>query len=149
MLWVKMGSIVAVAAVAATLAVHKTGKLAQLSERAGIQEQALIQKDQAIAQERALRQQEEAERLKAESEHQKALAALSERDRAHRESVEKANTLMTEIRRLRNEQAELEAWAIRYHPDGLDSVYQSATSDTARTHSGNQDSNPESTGQSD
>lgn len=144
MLWVKVGIIATAAIMATTLSIYKTGKVASLSEENGIQAQALVQKDQAIAQTRQLLEQEAADKLRVEAEHEKALQALSEREKAHQVSLERANNLLNKVRELSDENEELRYWRDNDLPDGVGGLLNAAArGDTARADSGHQDSLPD------
>lgn len=131
MLWAKIGVIAGACIVAGGLSMMKTGKIERQAEELGIQAQALIQKEQALEQRKQLLAEEQSEKLRLSQEYQKAMAALSEREKSARESQERANGLLAEIRRLEHENLELQAWARQHHPSAVISVYKSAASATS------------------
>ena len=136
MLWLRIAVIVASVAGVVTYSTLKTGMVQRLSQENGVYQQAIVQKDQAIEQREQLRAEAEAEKARLAEEYQKAMKALSERERAEQESLQQVNTLMAEIKDLREENEELKVWADRHHPDAVAGVLNAArTGESPRAYS--------------
>lgn len=141
MLWIKLAIPFALAFGGAFLMSNYGGKVADLSERAGMQEQIIVQKERAIAQERQIAAEKQAELEAMQVRHQQEIQALVERQKASEQAIEEANELLTQYRAMRNENPELEIWANREHPNAITGLLNAAAgTSTPRADSSNEES---------
>lgn len=125
MLWVKIGAILAIATTAATLSMHKTGKIADLSEKAGIQAQAIVQKEQAIAQERQRTLEAQRQRETMEAQYKADMEAMARRAEDNEQALKRANDRLSKFREMEESSEEYKAWADNRHPDQLNGLLNS------------------------
>lgn len=138
MIYWKIGIPILLAVIGLAFANAKSSRIANLAEEVGIQEQALVQKEQAILQIRTFLAEEQAEKERLALEHKKTLEVLSQREQAHKDSLARVNTLLTEAQRLNNESPETKAWADTYHPTHVNRLLNSANHTSTGTYHDNE-----------